>query len=120
MLPATIAGGFIALGLVLMLAAVGITIEFGGGKVADLRGTPRRLLVGVVGIGLCAWGLWSVVPRSYQISNLTVIPQDTRYSKPCPKKINVLVAIDARAAPGDVRYLVYFREQHGLVLHHGK
>jgi hypothetical protein len=119
-LPEAVAGGFIALGLVLVLAAVGILIEFSGAGVAGVQGRRDRVIAGGVGVGLLGWGIWSVVPKSYEITELTIIPRETSYSKPCPKTIDALVAVNARAAPGEVHYLVHFEGQGNVPLERDK
>jgi hypothetical protein len=117
MLPTTLATGAIALGAVLALAAIRIKIEVGGAKVSDVTTTRTRLISAVLGIGLVGWGLWSVWPRSYEITAVTVIPQHRKYT--CPRAIGVLVAVHARSAPGDVDYLVYLDGDNNEPLKHG-
>jgi hypothetical protein len=119
-LPAAVAGGFIALGLVLILAAFGIKIEFGGGKVVELQGVKRTIAVAIGGLILFGWGLYSVLPKDYEITEITVTPESAIYTRPCPTKFPVSVAVHARSAPGDVQYVAYLPNTGLPKLHRGK
>jgi hypothetical protein len=96
-----IAGIFLPIGLMLVLAAAGVALKR---NLRD-RGKGLRVPIGVLGALLALLGVWGLATKpSLMITAVTPYPQQKvlRSGEPCPASIDVIAVVRASGGPDKV------------------